>query len=144
MFRLHNIIGLAIFIATVIIALLLTGSLAMHADILSFFIIVLPMVSYSLISRPPIPFEKILLIEPLNPQDSAVAASYFQGLGNVSLCLGAWGVVVGTIVIIANLSDLNAIGPGLAVALITLAYSLVAYFVTYSFRKYYEYRSLVQ
>lgn len=46
----------------------------------------------------------------------------YDGLGEFSPAFGMIGTVIGLVVIMANLSDPDAIGPGIAVALITTLY----------------------
>lgn len=46
----------------------------------------------------------------------------FDGMGEFCPAFGMIGTVIGLVVIMANLSDPNAIGPGIAVALITTLY----------------------
>lgn len=46
----------------------------------------------------------------------------FQNMGDACPAFGMIGTVIGLIVIMANLDDPNAIGPGLAVALVTTLY----------------------
>lgn len=50
------------------------------------------------------------------------AKGIFQNMGEASPAFGMIGTVIGLIVIMANLDDPKAIGPGLAVALVTTLY----------------------
>ena len=48
--------------------------------------------------------------------------AFFENMGEATPAFGMIGTVIGLIVIMANLDDPNAIGPGLAVALVTTLY----------------------
>ena len=52
-------------------------------------------------------------------QRHKISRQIVESMGEARPAFGMIGTVIGLIVIMANLSDPNAIGPGLAVALIT-------------------------
>lgn len=58
-------------------------------------------------------------------QRHADCRSIFEQMGEACPAWGMIGTVIGLIVIMANLSDPNAIGPGIAVALITTLYGAI-------------------
>lgn len=72
--------------------------------------------------------EAILNLETRNQNKrNRDAKGIFENMGEACPAFGMIGTVIGLIVIMANLSDPNAIGPGLAVALVTTLYgSLIA------------------
>ncbi len=66
----------------------------------------------------------------------------FDALAEAFPAFGMIGTVIGLIVIMANLSDVNAIGPGLAVALITTLYgAILANLVAFPVAAKLDYRS---
>ncbi len=69
-------------------------------------------------------------------------AAFFNAMGESCPAFGMIGTVMGLIVIMANLSDVNAIGPGLAVALITTLYgAILANLVAFPVAAKLDYRS---
>lgn len=69
----------------------------------------------------------------------------FEDLGEMAPAFGMIGTVIGLIVIMANLTDVSKIGPGLAVALITTLYgALVANMLFVPIAKKLKYRGTEQ
>lgn len=62
---------------------------------------------------------------PLDPQDARSAKRIFERLSNLAIGAGFAGALIGLVQMLQNLEDPSAIGPAMAVALLTQFYGLV-------------------
>ena len=142
MFNPMNLAGLALFGSSLLITMHLADSVSMYMDLLTVPGIIIPMIAYTLICRPPISIKDLILCCKLRRKESKIAASYFKGLSYVCISSGILAFVLGLVVIVSNLTVPSTYRPGMAVALLSILYSLVAFFISISYQKFYEIRSL--
>lgn len=77
----------------------------------------------------------------VSPQDGAAAAAGWGVACQAANAAGWVGVLIGAVIILKNLDDIGAIGPGLAICILTALYGLVvAYGICMPCRRYVESR----
>ena len=67
----------------------------------------------------------------LNDIPSGNEISHWELIASTSLHLGILGGFIGFVVMFKNLSDQSAIGPAMAVSLLTLTYSLIGFLICF-------------
>ncbi|MFC1476980.1 MotA/TolQ/ExbB proton channel family protein [candidate division KSB1 bacterium] len=69
----------------------------------------------------------------VSAEDAKKAVVVCSGLYNRFIAFGFLGVIIGHIMMLANLDDPDNLGPGMAVALLSLFYAFILALISYSF-----------
>ena len=113
----------------IIIVGLLGGRLSTIFNAPSIIIVLGGVVSISLIALRP----SEIIHSLFNRTDSGLNKTTVDFLGNSFVMIGSIGTLIGLILMLANLSDPDALIPGIAVAFITLVYGFIFKFIVDSF-----------
>lgn len=114
----------------IIIVGLLGGRLSTIFNAPSIMIVLGGVVSISLIALRP----SEIIHSLFNRTDSGLNKTTVDFLGNSLVMIGSIGTLIGLILMLANLSDPDALIPGMTVAFTTLAYGFILKFIVESFR----------
>lgn len=133
------VLGILAFLATVLMAFMLSGELWMFANLPSFFMVVPPAILFAVsVTSKQTCLRAIQLIfdEEVQPDLTELNAAkhVFSVMGNASVWLGALGTVIGWVAISTNIEPetfKDVIGNAFAVSLLTALYAFIVKILCY-------------
>ena len=113
-------------IGLIVAAILMGGNLFSFVDAPSLILVLGATICGAFIS---FPTARVLAVFPFrrrgSPEESAQQAAVLDRMADLSVASGVMGTVIGLVMMLQNLDDPTAIGPAMAVALLTLLYGVI-------------------
>tara|TARA_Y100001954_G_C15813971_1_gene606536 strand:+ start:2133 stop:2609 length:477 start_codon:yes stop_codon:yes gene_type:complete len=116
--------GLFILFSSILLSILMTSNLSFFFDIPSFLIVMTPLLILFF-------FKFIKEAEKMNGITKGKEVSHWELIGSTSLQLGVLGAFFGLIIMFKSLNNPSAIGPAMAITLLSMFYSLIGFLVSF-------------
>ena len=118
-----KIISLLIIVFAIVAAIFVGGDIRAFIDIPSLLVVIGPVIA-SISAKHGLEGFKELFREGENQ------SKILHTMGVTAILAGAIGTMIGLVIILGNLSDKSALGPALAISLLTLLYGLLIFLFT--------------
>ena len=118
-----KIISLLIIVSAILATILLASGIGAFIDVPSLLTVIIPVIA-SISAKHGLEGFKELFREGENQN------KVLHTMGVTGIIAGAIGTMIGLIIMLGNLSDKSALGPALAIALLTLFYGLLIFLFT--------------
>ena len=118
-----KIISLLIIVSAILGTILTASGVGAFIDVASFLTVIIPVIA-SISAKHGLEGFKELFREGENQ------SKILHTMGVTAILSGAIGTMIGLVIMLGNLSDQSAIGPALAISLLTLLYGLLIFLFT--------------